>query len=320
MKSTSKENISFSTITTDIINSLNATLSKQSIAILKELYYSTKMQQKALAANIHTSPSSLSNTLSRLETIDPQLLKSERIGRSKYYSLTEIAESYIEQGIPHKIATIHTFASASQEKSLVNDTLYILHQFQKTAGHEWYLILDDMLSNKDNISANTSEGNELNHLYRNFVNNMKQLQKLENIPAIHEVQSILGDKTLIKRLEKLISNELKHYYALAPLFKLEKQNPEKAFLYTDNLFLQIEPNLFKSLDPSLFEENKNIPISEEQYNKIFDEFVNLKNDFINYQGNKIKAVQNWKNIYNVNSTLLYYIAEKCYSSCYLTSR
>lgn len=146
-------------LTPDVIDYLNSSLSKLGVSILRELYRSPQMQQKNLAASIHTSTTSLSNILSRLENIQPQLLVSERVGRSKYYSLTEIANSYVVQVILPQTNKIHTFSSRSQRDILISETLKAFYQFQDTAGSEWDIILDDLLLSNSDI--NLSKKNDI---------------------------------------------------------------------------------------------------------------------------------------------------------------
>lgn len=302
---TIRKDTSFCELTPDIIKHLNNSLSKFSIAILKELYTSPQIQQKTLAANIHTTPSSLSNILSKLETIQPQLIQTERVGRSKYYALTEIAELYVAQELLPKAAKIRPFTPYPQE-DLTNSTLRILYQFQKTAGADWEILFDDLLSGNTQTSTTN---HELNDLYVDFLNNMTQLQILHQLSSIREVLTALGNSILIKRLEHYLNDTLKNFYILEPLFKLAKQDYELATLSVDYIFAEIYPSHFP-LTVSL-SSPKDTLFSEEQYLKLFHEFVKMFNDFNQKQGDKRKALEHWKTKYCSTDLLLTYIAEKC---------
>lgn len=294
-------------LTQDLIIYLNTSLTKYSIAILKEIYHSPHMQQKTLAANLHTSPNSLSNMLNKLESIHPQLLTVEKIGRSKYYTLTEVAELYISQEILPKTNKIHAFSS-QHEDNLVKEALTLLSYFQKAAGADWYIVLDDMLSRRTISHSNVDE---LNDLYIDFINNMKQLKILNKLASIQEIYNSLNQPILIKRLDDYVSTELKRYYALEPLFKLERQDFDKSVLLIDYIFSKIKPSIFPTpiLPPSF----KEISVSQEQYSGIYCEFATMIEEFAKYQSNTVGAAAYWKSIYHSDSMSLYLIAEKCHS-------
>lgn len=305
--SIAQEATSSSQLSLDTIKYLNASLSKLSVTILKELYVSPKIQQKTLAANIHTSPSSLSNILSKLEIIQPQLIESKRVGRSKYYSLTEIAELYVVQELLPKTSKIHPF-TPPQQADLTTDTLNILYLFQKTAGQDWEILFDDMLSKNTQSTINNSE---LQDLYMDFMNNITQLRTLQQTSSIHEIEAVLGNNILIKRLENHLNNTLTNFFIMEPLFKISKQNFEMAIQSIDYIFAEIFPDSFHKLTVSLA-----VPIdtlfSEQEYLRIFREFLKMSNEFNHYQGDKQKAIEDWKYKYCSTDLCLTYIAEKCY--------
>lgn len=302
---TIRKDTSNNLLTPDTIKYLNDSLSKLSIAILRELHDSPQIQQKTLAANIHTSPSSLSNILSKLEAIQPQLIKAERVGRSKYYALTEIAELFVTQELLPKAAKIRPITPYPQE-DLANNTLRIIYQFQKIAGQDWEILFDDMLSG--NTQTNTIN-TELNDLYADFMNNVTQLKILHQTSSIHEILTALGNNILIRRLEHALNKTLENYYILEPLFKLAKQDYEMATLSIDYIFAEIYPSYFP-LSLSL-NSPKDTLFSEEQYLKIFHEFVKMFNEFNVYQGDKCKILEHWKTKYWSTNLSLTYIAEKC---------
>lgn len=119
-------------ITQSTINELNAALSKTGKSILLTLYQNPRIQQKVLAANINTSAASLSNLLSKLEVIRPALLNIEPEGRSKYYSLTRIAEQYVcSELMPKGTYHINTSFAAPADTSLYHHPLLPLFELEK---------------------------------------------------------------------------------------------------------------------------------------------------------------------------------------------
>lgn len=302
------ETFPYNTLSPDTIAILNGSLSKLGRSALKELYQSPQMQQKTLAANLHISPSSLSNLLNKLAAIEPQLLETTQTGRSKFFKLTNIAEEYVRQEILAKPSVIHPFPPQQQE-DLRESTLHILTQFQAAAGRDWHIILDDMMigsspANENNITL-------LHELYENFLDNMKQLWMFKQLPAIQEIQDILGNSILVRRLETLFDGILESYRAMEPLFMLARQNQELAMQFIDYSFTEIRPHYFPPSACPISAQNR--PIDGEQFIKIFYELTTMANEFKNFQGDKQKALEHWKDKYCSPSISLSYIAEKCYT-------
>lgn len=317
---TSASSVNYSSqLTPEIINYLNNSLSKFCVAILRELYNTPQMQQKTLAASIHTSVTSLCNILSRLEEIQPQLLISERVGRAKYYSLTEIANLYVAQIIlpqtahPHKI---HKFSTLSQESTMISEAINAFYRFREAAGKDWDLVLDNTLFYLFQDSKQESppfKTDELFNLCSSFLNNMKQLKVLNETATLHEIYDILGQSLLIKRLEMYLSKELRDFYALKPLFELERQNHVKALQIIDQIFIELDPNTPVSRNTvTAYSE----VLSPEQYMQIFHQICMMRKDFSENmsQNEKYAILQHWFKKYLVQSYCLSYIAEKCMSS------
>lgn len=295
-------------ITQSTVNELNAALSKTGKSVLYTLYQNPRIQQKVLAVNINTSAASLSNLLSKLEAIRPTLLNIEQAGRSKYYSLTNIAEQYVcRELMPKGTYHINTFFTVPAGASLLDETMEIIYQFQNLAGSEWLLILDNLLLN----GADTSEAeDELINLYIQFTNNMKQLYLQKETLSIHKIYDKLSNNILVSRLENYLEHNLKDSHALMPLFDLEKQNPLKAVELINYVFAEMKPRIFGKDDLSLFP-NNDLPVSEEQYHAIFHQITMMANEFFNRHEPKLQILKNWEKAFCTSNIALSFIAEKC---------
>lgn len=303
------------TITQNVINELNATLTKSGKAILLALYQTPRIQQKVLAVNIKTSTTSLSNLLSKLEHIRPPLLNIEYSGRSKYYSLTKIAEQYVSKELLFKESyNISTFFTVPANGSLLNNTLNTLYQFQSIAGSEWLVVLDDMLYNGVNTIENK---NELSNLYTQFINNMNQLYMQQELLSIQKIYDTLNNSILVKRLENYLKSNLKDHHALIPLFDLEKQNSKKAIQLIDYTFAEIKPSIWPD-DLSLF--SNDLPVSGEQYHAIFHKLSMMANEYSIQYESKAQAIKNWENIFYTSNASLIWIADKCNTIKLMESR
>lgn len=313
--STSENNL----LTPELTRYYNTVLTKPDIDILMELLNSPQTQHKVLAANLHTSTNSLSNRFSRLENIEPTLIITERIGRTKYYSLSEIAQAFMKQQFSSKSDRIRVFTAIPQDDALLSDTLKILERFQRVAGEGWDEIMDDILSGKIVLNENDEKSSEMKALYEDFIANLKELHILGKTVYIQNVYNALNQNVLIRRLKKLINNELNGYHALEPLFKLGQQNFEKAYILIDYAFSQIDPVAFK-LSGSM-ESIQNLMLSSDQLNSIVCAILKMLNELRELNGNVTLAVSHWKEAYlSNNSTILYRIADKCYTIYYSESK
>lgn len=301
-------------LTPELVRYYNATLTKPDIDILKELLHSPQTQHKVLATNLHTSTNSLSNRFNRLEGIQPALIISERIGRTKYYSLTNIGQTFVEQQFPPKSNLIHTFTNTSQDDALLNDTLKILARFQQVVGVEWDVLMDDILSGKAIPNEKEEESDEIKTLYEDFIISLKNLHILGKTACIQDVYNTLGQNVLVHRLKEFLDNELTDYRALEPLFKLERQNFEEAFLLIDYAFTQINPTIFKPFD--YMQSIRSLMLSKEQINNVICTILSMVNEFRTYNGNTTLAVNHWKETYLTTGVTLYHIADKCYTIYY----
>lgn len=285
--------------------SIKESLTKSSAKMLLEIYRSPHIQHKALAAKMHTSPSSLCNILGRLESTSPSLIIAERHGRSKYYSLSEAAAQYVEDQLLFNMVSIQDSNASSQNNSGFKEALQILQHFQSAAGQSWHIILDDFLSGKGD------QHSKLYSLYMDIVNKMRQLTVEDKFDSIQEVYTALHQNILIERLKNRVNAELEDYYALKPLFNLESQDPEYTILLIDYIFTRIRPDVFKDTDFPV--SLRTIPLTQSAYQKIRFKFKDMINSFFDYQGKKAIALEHWKHDFLSCSFSLYYIAEKCHT-------
>lgn len=299
---------SSNSITQTTINELNAALSKQGKSVLLALYRSPRIQQKVLAVSINTTPNSLSNLLGKLETIRPKLLDIEHIGRSKYYSLTGIAKQYVSSALmPKETYNINTFFSVPVETSLFDETLELLYQFQKLAGSEWLLILDDLLSNGQDTDT---AADDLTHLYTHFIRNMRQMYLCKDTLSIRKIYGELSNSILVSRLENYLKGNLQDSHALIPLFDLEKQNPKKVIELINYVFSEMKPHIFGKEDLDYFPNNE-LPVPEEQYHAIFHRISTMVSDFSTLYRSKRQALNAWEKTFYASNITLSFIAEKC---------
>lgn len=305
-------------LTSELERYYNTALTKPDIDILKELYHSPQIQHKVLATNLNTSTNSLSNRFNRLAYIQPPLIITERIGRTKYYSLTETARAFVEHQFPPKNNLVHKFVTTTQDNALLNDTLNILNRFQQVIGTEWDVYMDDILSGNVLLDKKDDESDEIRMLYEDFIINLKKLYAFGKNSCIQDVYNTLNQNVLIHRLKEFLDKELTHYRSLESLFELERQDFEKAFLLIDYVFTQINPIIFRPYDS--MQPIQSLMLSTEQINSVTCAILSMVNEFRDYNGNTALAINHWKETYLTTSAALYHIADKCYTIYYSDSK
>lgn len=287
------------------IHSLNTTLSKTSKKILIALYHSEELPHKSLAADLHTSPTSLSNIIARMRSVVPSLLESKKSGRTVFYSLSPIARLYVEQELaPNGAAASFKVLSRGNLKNMALERLY---QFQDITGKEWDVKLDDMLS--DSIQKENFGNRLYNNIYRDFTDYMTQLKLQNDYDSITLVYSALENPILIKRMKNFLSKRLEAYDDLLPIFELEKKDISRTCMLIDYIFTQITNNIFKSFD--IMRHSTDFPITKEQYSLIGARINTMINELFQYEGNTQKAINDWTNRYFVINASVHYIIEKC---------
>lgn len=310
-------------ITRNAIDTLNDSLSKSFIKILTTLYRTPKMTQKVLAASIQTSPSSLSNIIARMNTITPQLLTSERNGRTVYYSLTAVAKYYVEQElIADKIDHTSSFIVNVSADSLNIDTPTAveakrsLSQFQEKAGNNWIVILYNYIGNELNDSShgrNSLDPDNYN-LYKNFMNSITQLKLQKDDSSINQLYSILDNEILIQRMEAYFDKRLEIYYNLLPLLNLvdsgKEDSQKKAFMLIEYIFTEIKSS-FAVQQTAITKYPLDLPVDKDEFRLIQNSIQAMIKDFFHYDGNVLQALNYWQKQFFTTNACLYFIVLEC---------
>lgn len=305
MPALQENNIQFNfgeeSLTQNELLSINAALPSSATVILQVLYNNPNQQHKALATDADISISNLSNCISKIDSIQPALLKIVKNGRSKYYSLTETGKQYVEQMIlQSQPAKIRSFFSL--EGSKYDEAIQLLRRFREAAGTNWDVTLIEIMSN-----PNSTENDAIHTLFTDFIDNLIWFKINHKDESLQKVYTVLEQNVLIKMLERHIEQCLKDYYALEPLFQLEKTCMEDAYFIIDDMF-----NTF-NISANESESSVKMQLTDIQYNAIFYHLRIMMKDFRQYDYNKKAVIEHWKTIYHIINPILLYIAEKCHS-------
>lgn len=296
-------------LTPAIISSLKKKLSKTSIEVLMLLNSCKYKQQKDLCVDMHTSSSNLSNIMSRLLAVTPALIHVEKSGRSKYYSLTEIARAYIKQELlPEENAKIRAF-TPSYSEDLLNDILRLLNSFKRQAGPAWAVALDNLLcGNFSDTDPN------LNQLYEDFIDALSRLRAQQRESSLEKVYDALHENILVNRIQKILETTLERFYLMEPLFTVEQQDTRAAFGIIDKIFSELYPTFYS------FDSSSNIPaLSPKQYHSVFYAIATMKDDLPQNNYSKAETEEYWSSVYYTSNASLSYIAEK-YKMLYMLQK
>ena len=292
-------------ITEEIVHFLNDSLTKTQLIILKTLYENGELQHKALAVSVNTSPTSLSNHLNKLESIQPTLLNIAKDGRAKYYSLTPFAKTYIEHEAQFSSqSNIYDFTKPTQNSELTKEALNLLTKFQYIAGFAtWRIKMDHLLS--EQTFHTTSE---LSETYLNFMNVLKELKIQGKAESLHIIYDKLEQPNLANKIESKLEPISRNYRAIKPLLDLEKQDMALTYQIIDTLFKEKYPNAFNDVPNDAFIDIS--LIQDEQYYSLYYSIDRMAEIFIQCNYRKEQAIAQWQTTYFANSHCFYYIAEK----------
>ena len=287
----------------DELFSINASLSPSMNAILQTLYQNPNLQHKALATDTHLSITNLSNYILKLENIKPSLLKIAKSGRSKFYSLSNTGEQYVEQMLlQNPPIKVHSLVPLSLDASKTNAAIQLLHNFIQAAGSDWDIILSDILSNSDQDIHQ-----DLDIIFGEFMNHVTWLKTHQRDESLKKIYSALKQNILVKKLDRYLDRTLKNFYILEPLFQLEKNDTENAYFLIDEMFSEFDYTEAHSSSTDVR------VLTEYQYYAIFHHLTIMINDFCRHNYDKKSVIDYWKNVYHTLNPILLYIAEKCYS-------
>lgn len=302
----------------ELIDYYNTSLTKTYMQILKILHQTPHIPQKVLAVSANTTPTSLSNLLTRFTNIEPPLLNIEKSGRTKYYSLTPIGKSYVTHELLENEVTpneesqneeskIHTFTRESDSDPLLSETISVFSQFKNLAGDTWYILMDDLITERrQNVSVS------LNYLYQMFIKNILEIARQNDQNALRQIDFMLNEPILTQRLKEHIEKVLGNYFALKPLFLLARDNEKAAFRIIDDIFTQIAWDTYgtSASTPSVYYKDY---MTESEYHKTFYIITLMLNDAKSTKDDKHTLISKWESEYQDTNVCLLYIAEKCFT-------
>lgn len=313
--------ISNSQLSKNNISYLNSNLTKKGKLLLLTLYKYHPLKHKDLAKMLDMQTNGLTNLISHINNkIYKDLIEFQRVGRCKFYSLSQIAETYTENILlPEETVRLNAHTSFLHNDFIIRDVLDSLRKFQEFEGSDWYIVLDDLLyvETRNSLVTTINSKDTSNHTYNNlknfkqetyqnyirFKNALISLIVQHGKQSVQKIYDILDQKILSKRLDFLLSNILDDFYKMEPLFHLEKEDLQSAYSIIDKIFSDCFPETFGT----------NSYILPTEYCSIYSVIINMTNEFKENNYDKAISIEQWeKKFYTKNHfSCISYIAEKC---------
>lgn len=300
---TISQNCDISTsLSSELLDELQRSLTWAGNSLLQAIYANSRIQHKELSDILDTSPSSLSNLVSKIQTTY-KLIHTEKIGRSKYYTLTDLGSEYVKLKLSknRSLAPIQPFTPASYTESLIAKALHTFQQFKNAAGVNWYFHLYNFLT--ESVDENSS----LQGIYCDFLDKVYEL-RIQNQTALNEVYKYINNEEIVTILKERLNRHFKNYELLEPLFTLEKSNQIAALTIIDYVFDDMHSSTSEKQPQRTLE---NCSISQNQYYAIFYCITRMVTEYTQQVYNKSSALEYWYTVYHTKSIVLFYIAEKC---------
>lgn len=309
-----------SQLSENMILYLNKNLSKRGKSLLVVLHDYQPLQHKQLAAMLDMKTSSLTNLINRIKKLRINLVEFNLIGRSKFYSLSQIADAYTEIVLlPKETARKHTHGSLLHAGQLTHVVIESLRKFQEFEGDDWYIVLDDLLfvESRNISAANTNPQEEKNHNYNDFrqetyqnyidfKNALITLMIQQGEQAVQKIYNIIDEKILTKRLDSLLLKLLGDFYQIKPLYDLEKESS-----LTDAQFMV--DKIFSHCYSAIFDSDPNPNSLPEKYYGVEHAIQTMIDEFKKNDYDKAVSIAKWKKKFYTGNHFecISYIAEKC---------
>lgn len=286
-------------LSAEVIALYNEQITKTGLLILKALAEHGELQQKDLCNVVHTSKNSMSNLLSKIGSIKPELLNVTILGRTKIYSLTDAALAYLQiQMPPAGKSNIRSFTDVNGSEYVGRQTLENFEQLRCQLAEPWKVSLNKILTGQSGISDN-----DIPDAYHRFMNQMASLTLSGHTAVLNRVYSAISDTILETGIKEKVAHMLgKNQQLLMPLYMLEVQDPQYAMELIAEILSDMYPSI-KQKSPSLSRK-----VTDAEYYALFYAVSQMRNQFLQC-ATKEEAVNLWTSPYSHKSWIPRHLAD-----------
>lgn len=287
------------------INEIRKMLTCNDNSILERIYKASGINHNTLAEQLEKSKSNLSNMMKRIEKAQIPLISIKKEGREKHYSLTPLAQQYVEQEIlPDSQPATNTPQAAKDIVQMALDALELLKKEAQESGNDWKEALHDLILEQPKVISD-----DLQSAYTKFIELLYHCKK-ENIDALSQIFESLEegseDSLLVQLLKKHLAEKFYYYDRIKFLQELNYTNKRKV---VNGIFSVLYPFAFPPNSSSEQKSNELVPL--EEYDKILVCIAKLSTEFHNQQYDDENAAKQWNTSYFLDEFLASHIAEKC---------
>lgn len=286
------------TLPPDVIALYNKSITKTGLLILKVLAEHEGLQQKDLCDAVHTSKNSMSNLLSRMDSIRPKLLNATVSGRTKSYSLTSEARAYLQlQGHPAGRTNIYSFTDINSVEFIGKQAVESLQRLRCQLPQPWATSLHKILTGTASPADDSTSD-----ACHDFIDKMVSLTLEGHPAALDRVYAAISNPILVDVIKGKINDTLgPDYLLLLPLYKLEKQDPQYALALINELISDMYPTIMQkcALTPK--------KVSDTEYYALFYAVSQMRNQFLQCIS-KEEAIKLWTNSYLKKSMIPQHLA------------
>lgn len=266
---------------------------KHKDALLRKVYDREGISHSELAEEIGVSPSGLNAIIKKINEdleLEKQPLKSKKVNKFRYYSLTEIGKKYVEENL--------FFEKGKEYKEEIRE---LWRLFCGRLRQEWKGKINELLRQYINLQRAVDENQVL---FFSFMDSLIVYWKKQPEDVAILLKELIADKELRSRVENLVVDRIDECNKMMPLIQMQRTNEEMAYHMIDDIFERICSS------------EKDIEIRNEDFQSIraYKTMVQKIEADILYVIMHFKDIEYVRKMWmdcGLDKALAYYMAEKC---------
>lgn len=201
---------------------------KHKDVLLRKVYDKEGISHSELAEEIGVSPSGLNAIVKKInEDLEPekQPLRSKKVNKFRYYSLTEIGKKYVEENL---------FTEEGKEYKEEISELWRL--FYGRLRQEWKEKSRQLLWQYINLQKAEDENQVL---FFSFMDSLIGYWKKQPEDVAILLKELISDKELRIKVENVVADRVDEYNKMMPLIQVQGVDEEMAYHMIDDIFEEI---------------------------------------------------------------------------------
>lgn len=267
---------------------------KHKDVLLRKVYDKEGISHSELAEEIGVSPSGLNAIVKKInEDLEPenQPLKSKKVNKFRYYSLTEIGKKYVEENL-----------FTEEGKEYKEEIRELWRLFCGRLRQEWKEKTRELLRQYINLQKAEDENQVLFFSIMDLLINYWKKQP-EDVAIL--LKDLISDKELRSKVENVVVNRVDECNKMMPLIQAQGADEEMAYHMIDDIFEEI-CNSEKDIEIKN-EDFRNVKAYRTMVQKIEADILYV----IMHFKDREYVRKMWLDC-GLDKALAYYMAEKCH--------